>query len=54
MHNYEFICNACKKAFSKSMHLAERESEKPSCPHCGSHDVEQQLYAFAAVTSRKS
>jgi putative FmdB family regulatory protein len=54
MPHYEFICNACKKTFSKMLTIAEHEAEKTACPHCGSQEVEQSWSAFSALTSRKS
>jgi putative FmdB family regulatory protein len=54
MPHYEFVCNACKKTFSKILTIAEHDSEKTTCPHCGSREVEQRWSAFSAVTSRKS
>jgi putative FmdB family regulatory protein len=54
MPNYEFVCNACKRAFSKVLHIAEHDREKTTCPHCGSQDVEQSWSVFSAVTSKKS
>jgi putative FmdB family regulatory protein len=54
MPNYEYVCNACTKTFSKVLHLAEHDTEKTTCPYCGSNQVEQRWSAFSAVTSRKS
>ena len=54
MPNYEFVCKACKRSFSKILHLAEHDKEKTPCPYCGSHEVEQGWSIFSAVTSRKS
>jgi putative FmdB family regulatory protein len=54
MPNYEFICNACKKTFSMILTIPEHDAEKPTCPHCGSHEIEQRWSAFSAVTSKKS
>ena len=54
MPNYEFICNACKTTFSRILTIREHDAEKPACPHCGSHEIEQRWSAFSAVTSRKS
>ena len=54
MPYYEFVCNACKKTFSKTLHIAEHDAEKTACPHCGSHEVEQRWSAFSAITSKKS
>jgi putative FmdB family regulatory protein len=37
MPNYEFVCDACKKTFTKTLTVAERDAEKTVCPDCGSH-----------------
>ncbi|MGB7548795.1 MAG: FmdB family zinc ribbon protein [Terracidiphilus sp.] len=54
MPHYEFFCKACKTAFSKILTIAEHNTEKIVCPHCGSHEVEQRWSSFSAVTSKKS
>jgi len=54
MPQYNFLCRACKKEFSKILTLSEYDKGKPACPHCRSKDVEQQWAAFYAVTSKKS
>jgi putative FmdB family regulatory protein len=54
MPHYEFVCNACKKTFSKILTIAEHDAEKTTCPHCSSREVEQRWSAFSAVTSKKS
>jgi putative FmdB family regulatory protein len=54
MPNYEYVCNDCKKTFSKVLHLAEHDADKTTCPHCGSNRVEQSWSVFSAVTSKKS
>jgi putative FmdB family regulatory protein len=56
MPQYNFLCRACKKEFSKILTLSEHEHEKGKivCPHCKSKDVEQRWAAFYAVTSKKS
>ena len=54
MPNYEFICNACKKTFSKILTITQHDAEKTACPHCGSQEVEQCWSTFSAVTSKKS
>jgi len=54
MPHYEYVCNACKKTFPKTLTLAEHDVEKPACPHCGSQNVEQCWSSFSAVTSKKS
>ncbi len=54
MPNYDFYCHACKKTFSKILTIAAHEKEKITCPHCGSHKVEQRWAAFSVITSKKS
>jgi len=54
MPHYEFFCHACKKSFSKEMSLADYGKRKLTCPHCGSHKVEQRWSAFSVLTSKKS
>jgi putative FmdB family regulatory protein len=54
MPNYEFICNVCKKTFSMILTIAEHDAEKPACPHCASHEIQQSWSTFSAVTSKKS
>ena len=54
MPRYDFLCNSCKKQFSKALKPAEYEEGKGICPNCGSEDVEPSWMAFYAMTSRKS
>jgi putative FmdB family regulatory protein len=54
MPNYEVVCSACKKTFSKILTIAEHDAGKTACPHCGSQEAEQSWSAFSAVTSKKS
>ena len=54
MPQYNFLCRACKKEFSKILTISEYEKGKIVCPHCNSKDVEQRWAAFYAVTSKKS
>jgi putative FmdB family regulatory protein len=51
---YDYLCNDCHKEFEKVLTLNEHEKDKVVCPHCGSKNVEQEVKAFFAVTSRKS
>ena len=53
MPHYVFVCQACKKEFSKILHISELE-KGVKCPECGSEKVQQQVAAFSAVTSKKS
>ena len=54
MPQYNFLCRACKKAFSKILTISEYEKGGIVCPHGKSKDVEQRWPAFCAVTSKKS
>jgi putative FmdB family regulatory protein len=54
MPTYEFLCNKCQKEFSVTMTIREREEKKPTCPGCGSSDLEPLMGAFFAKTSKKS
>lgn len=54
MPQYVFLCQDCHKEFTQSLHIADLSTQNVKCPECGSKKVEQQVAAFAAVTSRKS
>jgi putative FmdB family regulatory protein len=54
MPTYEYLCQDCHKTFSKTLTLAEADTQKIACPHCRSKNVEQQPATFYAVTSKKS
>ncbi|PYX53395.1 MAG: FmdB family transcriptional regulator [Acidobacteria bacterium] len=54
VHNYEFICHACKKTFSKILALVDYKEGEILCPHCGSRNLEQRWSAFSVITSKKS
>lgn len=43
MPRYDFLCQSCKKQFSKTLTLTEYEEGKVICPNCGSEEVEQKL-----------
>jgi putative FmdB family regulatory protein len=51
---YDYICNDCNKSFETVLTLGEHDAEKIKCPKCGSKNVEQEMAAFFAVTSKKS
>ncbi len=51
---YDYICNDCHKSFETVLTLNEHDNQKIVCPHCGSKNVEQEMAAFFAVTSKKS
>ena len=48
MPHYEFICNACKKTFSETLTIAEHDTEKTACPHCGSQDRTMLVYLLCS------
>ena len=54
MPQYVFLCNNCHKEFTRFLHMADLSTAKEKCPQCGSENIELQVAAFAAVTSRKS
>jgi putative FmdB family regulatory protein len=54
MPTYEFLCPKCQKEFSVTMTMREREDKKPTCPSCGSAELESLMGSFFAKTSRKS
>lgn len=54
MPHYVFVCKDCGKEFETVLHIADLEKGDVQCPGCGSKKVEQQVVAFAAVTSKKS
>jgi len=51
---YDYVCLDCHKPFETVLTLNEHDKSAPTCPHCGSKNVEQEAAAFFAVTSRKS
>ena len=54
MSQYNFLCQDCKKEFTRTLHIADIEKGGVACPHCGSKNVTQAVSAFTAVTSKKS
>ena len=41
MPHYEFFCRSCKKTFSRILALVDWAEGEITCPHSGSHQVEQ-------------
>ena len=54
MPSYEYLCKTCNKTFTKILSMREHDTESPTCPACGSHDIEQRWSTFSAVTAKKS
>lgn len=46
---FDFECRACKHEFEALV----RAGDEPSCPACGSRDLERLLSAFAVDTADK-
>jgi len=53
MPQYNFLCRACEKEFSKILTISEHEKGGIICPHCKSKDIGRRWAAFYAVTSKK-
>ena len=51
---YDYVCLDCHKPFETVLTLNEHDKQNPKCPNCGSKNVEQEVAAFFAVTSKKS
>lgn len=51
---YEYICQECKKEFSRVLTLSEYERGEAECPACKSKKLEQKPAPFFAVTSKRS
>jgi putative FmdB family regulatory protein len=51
---YEYVCKKCGKRFDLAMTISEHDTKQVQCPHCKNTEVEQQLQAFFAKTSKKS
>ncbi len=54
MPTYDFRCADCRKKFSLTMSITDRDRKRIKCPKCGSRRVEPVFSSFFAKTSRKS
>jgi len=54
MPTYDYHCEACGHAFSRTESVARHEQTKASCPRCHSKNVERTFTPFFAKTGRKS
>jgi putative FmdB family regulatory protein len=53
MPHYEFSSRSCKETFSRMLALVDWEEGEITCPHCGSHEVEQVWWALSFLTPQK-
>jgi putative FmdB family regulatory protein len=54
MPTYEYRCRKCGEIFDVVEHLEQHQKERHRCPKCQSEEVEPQMTAFYAKTSKKS
>ena len=53
-HEFLFLCQECKRPFSKILTVAEYEDGGIACPHCGSSKVEQPGSPFYSSQQSRS
>jgi putative FmdB family regulatory protein len=54
MPTYVYRCEQCKDTFERIETISEHGAAKPSCPQCGSDQVEGVPAPFVAMTGKKS
>ncbi|HSC71038.1 MAG TPA: FmdB family zinc ribbon protein [Candidatus Methylomirabilis sp.] len=54
MPTYDFRCGGCRKKYTLTMSISERDRKRIKCPKCGSSKAEVIFSSFFAKTSRKS
>lgn len=54
MPTYDFRCGGCRKKFTLTMSITERDRKRIKCPKCGSSKAEAVFSSFFAKTSKKS
>ncbi len=54
MPTYDFRCGGCRKKYTLTMSITDRDRKRIKCPKCGSSKAEQVFSSFSAKTSRKS
>ena len=54
MPPYDFRCGGCRKKYTLTMSITERDRKRIKCPKCGSSKAEPVFSGFFAKTSRKS
>jgi putative FmdB family regulatory protein len=53
MPTYDFRCGGCRKKYTLTMSISERDRKRIKCPKCGSSKAEPVFSSFFAKTSRK-
>jgi DNA-directed RNA polymerase subunit RPC12/RpoP len=51
---YDFLCQSCKRLFTKNLTLPEYEQTVINCPYCGTDDVEQGRWIAFHLPDTKS
>ena len=54
MPTYDLRCSGCRKKFTLTMSISDRDRKRIKCPKRGSQRVEAVFTPFFAKTSRKS
>lgn len=54
MPTYDFRCGGCRKKYTLTISISERDRKRIKCPKCGSSKAEPVFSSFFAKTSRKS
>ncbi|BCS55369.1 hypothetical protein GSVR_36770 [Geobacter sp. SVR] len=54
MPTYDYRCQQCGRNFSVTMHIAEHDQQRMTCPDCKGVSIVQQYSTFFARTSKKS
>ena len=54
MPTYDLRCGGCRKKYTVTMSISERDQKRIKCPKCGSSKKEAVFSSFFAKTSRKS
>jgi putative FmdB family regulatory protein len=54
MPTYEFSCLKCQKEFMITMTIREHDEKGPTCPSCGSTELEPRFSSVSIKTTRKS
>ena len=53
MPTYDFRCGGCRKKYTVTLSITDRDRKRIKCPKCGSSKAETIFTSFFAKTSRK-